>query len=96
MVMSELRVVNVIVLLLAEIRDRGEVSFMLEELEVAAEVEGEVVESVVTEDQEEITVNKDEDDHEQMIGTRRHDIKCQHRPFTTISNTSFENRLIYD
>ncbi len=44
---------------------------MLEELEVAAEVE--VEESVETEDQEEITVNREEDDHEQMTITRKHE-----------------------
>uniref|UniRef100_A0A671NB21 PiggyBac transposable element-derived protein domain-containing protein n=1 Tax=Sinocyclocheilus anshuiensis TaxID=1608454 RepID=A0A671NB21_9TELE len=67
---------------------------MLEELEVAAEVE--VEESVVTEDQEEITVNREEDDHEQMTITRKHEIKWRHRPFTTIIDTSFQNHLIYD
>lgn len=54
---------------------------MLEELEMAAEVE--VEESVGTEDQE-ITVNREEDDHEQMTITRKHEIKWRHRPFTTI------------
>ncbi len=44
---------------------------MLEELDVAAEVE--VEESVETEDQEEITVNREEDDHEQMTITRKHE-----------------------
>ncbi len=67
---------------------------MLEELEVAAEVE--VEESLVTEDQEEITVNREEDDHEQMTITRKHEIKWCHRPFTTIIDTSFQNHLIYD
>lgn len=67
---------------------------MLEELEVAAEVE--VEESVVTEDQEEITVNREEDDQEQMTITRKHEIKWRHRPFTTIIDTSFQNHLIYD
>lgn len=67
---------------------------MLEELEVAAEVE--VEESVVTEDQKEITVNREEDDHRQITITRKHEIKRRHRPFTTIINASFQNHLIYD
>ena len=67
---------------------------MLEELEVAAEVE--IEESVVTEDQEEITVNREEDVHEQITVTRKDEIKWRHRPFTTIIDTSFENHFIYD
>lgn len=59
---------------------------MLEELEVAAEVE--VEESVVTEDQKEITVNREEDDHRQMTITGKHEIKWRHRPFTTITSIS--------
>lgn len=67
---------------------------MLEEIEVAAEVE--VEESVVTEDHEEIAVNREEDDQEQIRTTRKHEIKWRHRPFTTVIYTSFQNHLIYD
>ncbi len=61
--------------------DRGD-ACMLEELDVAAEVE--VEESVETEDQEEITLNREEDDHEQMIITRKHEIKWHHSPQSSI------------
>ncbi len=61
--------------------DRGD-ACMLEELDVAAEVE--VEESVETEDQEEITLNREEDDHEQITITRKHEIKWRHSPQSSI------------
>ncbi len=61
---------------------------------VAAEVE--VEESVVKEDQEEITVNRDEDDHEQMTIARKHEIKWCHTHSPQSSILPFQNHLIYD
>ncbi len=62
---------------------------------VSVDVES-TVQSFMTEDQKEITVNREEDDHKLMTITMEHEIKWRHRPFTTIIYTSFQNHLIYD
>uniref|UniRef100_A0A672KG02 PiggyBac transposable element-derived protein domain-containing protein n=1 Tax=Sinocyclocheilus grahami TaxID=75366 RepID=A0A672KG02_SINGR len=54
------------------------------------------LEHLVNGELSDLDLNREEDDHEQMTITRKHEIKWRHRPFATIIDTSFQNHLIYD